>query len=41
MRIGDLDRRVGNTPDDDVDFIVMGPKHGIGWEYPGILEVMT
>ncbi len=68
MRIGDLVRRVGNTPeemsdyaelgvgiiidiedrplimsapDDDVDFIVMWPKHGIGWEYPGILEVMT
>jgi hypothetical protein len=73
VRIGDLVRRVGNTPEemsdyaelgvgiiigtegrpligtqrgvrrwgDDVDFIVMWPKHGIGWEYPDMLEVMT
>ena len=73
MKVGDLVRRVGDTPEemvdyaelgvgiiidtegrpliathrgvrqwgDDVDFIVMWPKHGLGWEYPDMLEVMS
>ena len=41
------DRQLIGTPrgvrrwGDDVDFIVMWPKHGIGWEHQGMLEVMT
>jgi len=65
VKVGDLVKRVGVTPDEiadyaelgvgvvveiedrnshdfiDVNFVVMWPKHGIGWEMPDILEVVS
>jgi hypothetical protein len=64
MKVGDLVKRVGVTPDEiadyaelgvgvvveiedkncdawlDINFVVMWPKHGFGWEWADMLEVI-
>jgi hypothetical protein len=42
--VGTEDRisaRLGTSTQWDMDYIVMWPEHGIGWEFPSRLEVIN